>query len=76
MVIYGSDPVYWPDRTREQYGMPFVNNGAHEEAHTRQSEILGPFYLPLQLLGGAGKATNPLERGANVYGQRKTCDPM
>ncbi|MFN3584318.1 hypothetical protein [Phenylobacterium sp.] len=25
---------------------------AHEEAHTRQGELLGPFYLPSNILGG------------------------
>lgn len=40
----------------------------HEEAHTYQSQILGPFYVPLWGLLGGESAGNPLERAADWYG--------
>jgi hypothetical protein len=41
VIVYCDDPYA---RGAEAYM-------AHEEAHTRQSEALGPFYLPSNLLG-------------------------
>jgi hypothetical protein len=39
--------------------------GDHEEQHTYQGEIFGPFYLPLHLIdkAGWGMREGPLERG-------------
>ena len=45
------------------YGDTSVNYGLHEEAHTYQSQVLGPAFIPTYLL-------NPeaFERAAQSYG--------
>ena len=51
------------------YGDPGVQVGPHEEGHTYQAQVLGPFYGPAWLLGG-GKIglSNPFEAAAQRYG--------
>lgn len=53
----------------EADGTPRRENGhsvpEHEEQHTRQGELLGPLYLPSNLLGGA----NALLRGQGWHGE-------
>ena len=41
--------------------------GDHEEAHTYQSELLGPFFLPVYLLSGGISGSNPYEVQADMY---------
>jgi RHS repeat-associated protein len=41
----------------------------HEEGHTYQYENLGPFFLPAWALFGGPSASNPLESGADAFGQ-------
>lgn len=43
--------------------------GKHEEAHTRQYQVLGPFFLPVYFACGGVSARNPLEQAANAYAQ-------
>src|SRR5262245_26516218 len=44
------------------YGDPSVRVGRHEEGHTYQAQLLGPFYGPAWLLGGGRSGlSNPLE---------------
>ena len=44
-----------------------LNLGLHEEAHTRQYEVLGPAFIPVYLLCGGISARNPFERAANAF---------
>jgi hypothetical protein len=53
-----------------------VRNGMHEEGHSVQAQMLGPFYLPAWLAGrivGGDSAGNPLEAGADRYGMGLSC---
>ena len=50
------------------YGDRDVQVGPHEEGHTYQAQVLGPFYGPAWLLGGAKTLSNPLEAAAQRYG--------
>ncbi|MGQ9426433.1 hypothetical protein ACXYTJ_10030 [Gilvimarinus sp. F26214L] len=56
------------------FGDPTVNVGRHEEAHTRQSEILGILFLPAYLAAGGftGPLRNRFERAAQDYGRGGT----
>jgi hypothetical protein len=56
-----------PDSLR-CYGDPNVCVGAHEEGHTYQAQVLGPFYGPAWLLaGGRSGLSNPFEAAAQRY---------
>ncbi|MCA9472539.1 MAG: hypothetical protein MRJ96_16955 [Nitrospirales bacterium] len=44
-----------------------LNIGLHEQAHTYQSQVYGPLFLPLWLLGGGPSASNPFEQSANNF---------
>ena len=46
------------------YGDPSVNYGLHEEAHTYQSQVLGPAFIPTYLLN-----SERLEHAAQNYGR-------
>ncbi len=46
------------------YGDPSVNYGLHEEAHTYQSQVLGPTFIPTYLLN-----SRLLEQAAQNYGR-------
>ncbi len=50
---------------------------AHEGHHSRQYEVLGPFFLPLYvwLHGRYGYAANPLEREAEACAASSGSDP-
>lgn len=66
-VIYarGNTPQ---DMARGLYGDPRrLSVGRHEEAHTYQYQLLGPFFLPVYVLSGGISAANPFERAANEY---------
>jgi RHS repeat-associated protein len=62
-------PTYW-----NAYFNPYPNGtptyafpvGMHEEGHTYQSEVLGPFFLPTYLLNGGISQFNPFENAADV----------
>jgi hypothetical protein len=41
--------------------------GNHEEAHTYQSQLLGPFFFPAYFLKGGISASNSLETQADYY---------
>ena len=46
-----------------------VPYGLHEEAHTYQSQVLGPLFLPTYFLSGKlAELSNPFERAAQNYG--------
>ena len=63
-----------PERVQRSYSGLIVNVGQHEEGHTVQSQILGPLYLPVIIMGGLrlGNA-NPLETGADKYARGTSC---
>ena len=44
-----------------------LNVGLHEEAHTYQSQVLGPLFFPVYGASGGISSTNPLEHAANNY---------
>jgi hypothetical protein len=54
-------------------GTATVRLASHERAHTYQSQILGPFFIPAYVLGeifrqpGAGGSYNPFELAADDY---------
>lgn len=62
----GEDPEA---RMRGSYsGRTYGRVGDHEEGHTRQAEILGPLYLPAELVGSLLFGDrNPLEVGADRF---------
>jgi RHS repeat-associated protein len=61
----GSDPATTFDFF---YGSPVpINLGLHEQAHTFQAQILGPFFLPAYAIAGGISGTNPFEQAANRY---------
>jgi len=41
--------------------------GQHEQAHTLQSMVWGPFFLPAYFLNGGISADNPMEKAADGY---------
>ncbi|MCW8195812.1 hypothetical protein F6455_13540 [Proteobacteria bacterium 005FR1] len=51
------------------YGDRQAQIGLHEQAHTFQYQLLGPFFFPVYMLFGgfSGPAGNPLERAAQDY---------
>jgi len=55
--------IFYEDEAKETYGEP-CPIGAHERQHTRQGELLGPFYLP-DYVGGMISAGL---QGANPFG--------
>ena len=46
-----------------------VHLGKHEEAHTRQYQVLGPFFLPVYALTMLLPSPTPFERAADIYAQ-------
>ena len=44
-----------------------VHIGKHEEAHTLQYQVLGPFFLPVYALTMLLPSPTPFERAADVY---------
>jgi hypothetical protein len=51
------------------YGDREIQVGPHEEGHTYQAQVLGPFYGPAWLLcGGRVGLSNPFEAAAQRYG--------
>jgi len=53
------------------YGDFSVQFGLHEEAHTYQSQVLGPLFLPVYFMRGgvSGPERNPFEKAAQDYGR-------
>jgi len=43
--------------------------GFHEQAHTYQSQLLGPLFLPIYMLNGGISASNPFENAADNWAQ-------
>jgi RHS repeat-associated protein len=60
-----------PTTTGPRYdgGLGDVVFGPHEEGHTYQYELLGPFFLPVYFISGGISANNPLENSADDYSQ-------
>lgn len=57
---------------RAKHGLPLpqvrtVHLGRHEEAHTRQYQVLGPLFLPVYLLTLLLPSPTPFERAADRY---------
>ena len=51
------------------YVLETVHIGKHEEAHTWQYQVLGPFFLPVYALTMLLPSPAPFERAADVYAQ-------
>lgn len=51
------------------YGDCEVQLGLHEQAHTWQFQLLGPFFIPIYFIVGGlrGPTHNPLERAAQEF---------
>ena len=60
-----------PDDSTSTYSDPTlkVQYGPHEEGHTWQYELLGPFFAPVYFLSGGISKTNPFENSADNYGR-------
>jgi hypothetical protein len=54
-----------PDRSVRSYTGAMVRNGAHEGGHSTQGQILGPWFIPAEILGSMLGNKNPLEVGAD-----------
>ncbi len=71
-VALGNTISYHPDYPPTEFGRPYgatvpINIGLHEQAHTYQSQVYGPLFLPLWGLGGGPVASNPFEQAANNF---------
>ncbi len=56
-----------PGKSDFWYGV-YQNTGLHEQAHTYQSQVLGPLFLPAYLLSGNPiSGSNPFERAATDF---------
>jgi hypothetical protein len=64
-ATYASVAAYY--RIHDPLIIEHVNLGAHEEAHTLQYQVLGPFFLPLYGLTQFLPAPTPFERAADIY---------
>jgi hypothetical protein len=62
---YASAAAY--RNARDPRALQFVSLGAHEEAHTLQYQLLGPFFLPLYALTQLLPSPTPFERAADIY---------
>jgi hypothetical protein len=47
--------------------LEIVHAGKHEEAHTWQYQVLGPFFLPVYALTMLLPSRTPFERAADIY---------
>ena|SRR5688572_26340169 len=69
--LFGTCPTYASvatyTKSRDPLCIEYVNLGAHEEAHTRQYQVLGPFFLPIYGLSQLLPAPTPFEKAADVY---------
>jgi RHS repeat-associated protein len=65
--FHDSDPA--TQGGRYDGGPGLVVFGPHEQAHTYQYELLGPFFLPVYFLNGGISARNPLEISADNFAQ-------
>jgi RHS repeat-associated protein len=66
-----------PNEVGPSYTNSIVNMGRHEEGHTLQAQILGPYYLPTWVIGrafGGDSQGNPLESGADNYALGQSCN--
>lgn len=63
--LYPTDPG-----TRYDGGPGSFPVGSHEEAHIFQSQVLGPFFLPIYGLNGGISRRNPFENSADNYAQK------
>jgi hypothetical protein len=56
-----------PEKSDFWYGI-YQKTGLHEEAHTYQSQVLGPFFIPAYLSSGMPfTGLNPFEQAATAY---------
>lgn len=51
------------------YVDPKVPYGRHEEAHTYQSQVLEPLFIPTHLSNGLPSRHHPFEQAAQAYGK-------
>jgi hypothetical protein len=74
--LFGRCPTYESvaayRRQRDPSVLKFVSLGAHEEAHTRQYQLLGPLFLPIYALTQLLPSPTPLERAADTFAQTGT----
>lgn len=72
-MCLGNVQLYAGGATPEAIGRPYAPGlkaiplGDHEDAHTRQYQILGPAFVPLYFLYGGFSAGNPFETSADHY---------
>ena len=71
-VTLGNTISYTPGSGPGDSGFPYgstdpSNYGLHEQAHTYQSEVFGPLFIPAWFLGGGPSASNPFEQSANNF---------
>jgi hypothetical protein len=69
--LYGTCPTYGSvlkyKKSRDPLCIEYVSLGAHEEAHTWQYQVLGPFFLPVYGLSQLLPAPTPFERAADRF---------
>lgn len=70
-LCLGHVQLYAGGATPDAIGRPYapglrpISLGDHEDAHTRQYEILGPAFVPLYFLYGGFSPRNPFETSAD-----------
>ena len=67
-LYHDSNPGSFGPRYDDGSGL--VQYGPHEQAHTYQYQVLGPFFLPTYFFSGGISANNPFEVSADNYAQR------
>ena len=63
-ISYNKDT---PPSAPDAYGDPSVTYGRHEEAHTYQSQVLGPLFIPTYLSNGLPSRHHPFEHAAQQW---------
>ena len=67
-ISYNKEKPPWaPDA----YGDPSVTYGRHEEAHTYQSQVLGPLFIPTYLSNGLPSRHHPFEHAAQQWAKEE-----
>ena len=67
-ISYSKEKPPWkPDA----YGDPAVTYGRHEEAHTYQSQVLGPLFIPTYLSNGLPSRHHPFEQAAQQWAKEE-----
>jgi RHS repeat-associated protein len=71
--LSGQVPTYYARETSQAqanaiYGYSQTGYGLHEQGHTEQYQLFGPFFLPFYLINQPFTSASPFENAADRYG--------